>query len=245
MEENIFDSWLINSFIAHRGIHNNKNVPENSLTAFKLAIEKGYPIELDIRMLNDGTIIVFHDELMSRMTNANKYIQNLTKADLDKFRLLNTQEKIPTFEEVLNLVNGQVPLLIEIKKENTKTGDFERKILKMLSEYNGEYAIQTFNPYVLEWFKNNAPHIKRGILASYFKGEKMSCIRKFALKRLYMIKKYEPDFISYDCRNLPNRFVNRHKNLPLLAWTVKSQEQYEKVIKYCDNIIFQDFEPKI
>ena len=239
----IFKTWLVERCIAHRGLHN-EVYPENSLGAFENAITNGYPIELDVHLTCDGTIVVFHDDTLSRMTQKDGYVKNLTKDALTNYHLANTEYTIPTIEEVLNLVKGQVPILIEIKN-TSKVGELESKLLKILNEYNGEFAIQSFNPFVVEWFKNNAPNVLRGQLAGFFKGEKMSFIRKFALKRMLLNKKAKPDFISYDARNVPNRFVRKYKRLPLLVWCVRSQEEYMKVVKYCDNIIFENFEPKI
>ncbi len=239
----IFKTWLVERCIAHRGLHNN-TYPENSLGAFENAINNGYPIELDVHLTCDGTIVVFHDDTLSRMTQKDGYVKNLTKDILSNYRLANTDYTIPTIEEVLNLVKGQVPILIEIKN-TSKVGELENKLLKILNEYKGDFAVQSFNPFVVEWFKNNAPNILRGQLAGFFKGEKMSFVRKFALKRMLLNKKAKPDFISYDARNIPNRFVRKYNRLPLLVWCVRSQEEYMKVVKYCDNIIFENFEPKI
>ena len=241
--DNIFDSWLVNNYIAHRGLHDEES-PENSLSAFQKAIDKKYPIELDVRLLADNTVVVFHDEKISRMTSGDKYINNMTKEELKDYFLSNSKENIPTFKQVLDLVNGQVPLLIEIKNDGNP-GELEKQTLKLLKEYNGEFAIQSFNPYVVEWFKDNAPEITRGILSSYFKGEKLACYKKFALKRMLLNKKCEPQFISYDYRNVPNRYLKKYEKLPLLVWVVSSQQAYEKVVKYCDNIIFEHFIPKI
>ena len=239
----IFKTWLVERCIAHRGFHN-ETYPENSLGAFENAIKNGHPIELDVHMICDGTIVVFHDDTLSRMTQKDGYIKNLTKDLLKNYNLANTQYTIPTLEEALELVNGQVPILIEIKN-TSKVGELESKLLKILNNYKGEFAIQSFNPFVVEWFKNNAPNILRGQLAGFFKGEKMSFVRKFALKRMLLNKKAKPDFISYDARNVPNRFVRKYNRLPLLVWCVRSQEEYMKVVKHCDNIIFENFEPKI
>ena len=240
---NIFDSWLINKYIAHRGFHND-TIPENSLKAFENAIENGYAIELDVQQLKDETIVVFHDETLSRMTGKDGYLSNLTLSEVKEINLLKSEEKIPTFEEVLKFVNGRTPLLIEIKNSG-KVGKFEKNILTLLENYKGEFAIQSFNPYVLKWFKENAPDVLRGQLSCYFKKDKLSFYKKFLLKRLALNKMSDPDFISYDASKLPNMWVRRYAALPLLGWTVRSQKDYLKVIKYCDNIIFEGFEPKI
>ena len=240
----IFNSWIVKDYIAHRGFHDKLN-PENSLGAFYLAIEKGYAIELDVQQIADGNIVVFHDYSLARMTGKDGYTKNLTTLDLEDYKLLNTDFCIPTLKQVMELVDGQVPLLIEIKNEG-KVGDIEKATYEILKNYKGEFAIQSFNPYSLEWFKNNAPNILRGQLSSYFKSGKFNFFKKIALKHMIFNKKIScPDFISYDVTNLPNRIVNKYKKLPLLAWCVKSQSQYMKVVKYCDNIIFENFEPKI
>ena len=242
----IFKSWLVDKYIAHRGFHNLTDSPENSLKSFQNAIDYGYAIELDVHLISDGTIVVFHDNNLKRMANADGYVENLKKEDLEKINLLHTNEHIPTLEQVLNLVNGRTPILIEIKNTG-KVGELEQKLLTTLRKYKGEFAIQSFNPYSLEYFKRYAPHILRGQLSSFFKNNKeLSFFKKIFLKRMSFNKKIsKPHFISYQAENLPNRFVNKFSNLPVLAWTVRSQQQYEKIIKYCDNIIFESFEPKI
>ncbi len=240
---NIFDSWLCTTPIAHRGCHNSE-IPENSMKAFEKAIENNYAIELDVRALSDGSIVVFHDETLGRMTGRDGFINNFTYDDIKDLTLAKSEEHIPLFEDVLKKVNGKTPLLIEIKNSG-KVG-FEKNVWKLLSKYKGEYAIQSFNPYTLEWFKNNAPHVKRGQLASFFKGNKeISFSKRFTLKRMLFNKKVsEPHFISYQVENIPNKYVKKYSELPLLAWVVKNQDTYDRVKKYCDNIIFEGFIPE-
>lgn len=240
----LFKTWLVEDYIAHRGLHDDK-APENSAAAFQNAIKEGYPIETDVHQISDGTPIIFHDSSLQRMTGQDGYVKNLKKEDLKDLRLKGTDQKILTFDEFLKLVDGQVPILIEIKNNN-KVGELESALYSKLKNYKGEYAIQAFNPFVLEWFKNNAPEVIRGQLSGYFKGEELSFIKKLFLKRMVLNKKVsQPHFISYEASTLPNRFVRKYKTLPLLAWTVRSQEEYMKVIKFCDNIIFEGFEPKL
>ena len=240
----IFNSWLVQTPIAHRGLHD-KEHPENSLSAFQRAIDGGYPIELDVQMISDGTLVVFHDESLSRLTDNDGYIKFLNKSDLDILTLKDSKEKIPTFEEVLKFVDGRTPLLIEIKNPS-KVGELEKKVIEALKDYKGQYAVQSFNPYVLEYFYKHAPNILRGQLAGFMKHEKLAFFKKYALKRMLLNKKIShPDFISYEAKRVPNRFVRKYKKIPLLVWTVTSQSEYLKVVKYCDNVIFEGFEPKI
>lgn len=240
----LFKSWLVECPIAHRGLHD-KTAPENSLPAFQKAIDAGYPIEIDVQLISDGTVVVFHDESLSRLTGNDGYLKFLTKADLEILRLEGTKEKIPTFEETLKFVNGKVPILIEVKNKN-KVGELEKRVIEILKDYKGEYAVQSFNPYVLNYFYEHAPHIPRGQLSGYMHGERLPFFQKFALKRMLLNSKTShPDFISYESKCVPNRFVRKYKKIPLLVWTVRNQAEYLRVVKYCDNVIFEDFEPKI
>ncbi|MGN1223041.1 MAG: glycerophosphodiester phosphodiesterase family protein [Christensenellales bacterium] len=235
-------NFLIDKYIAHRGFHNEEN-PENTLGAFKRAIDHGYGIELDLQLLKDGTVVVIHDNKLSRLCGVDKYLSNSTYEQIKDLHILNSNYTIPTFQEVLNFVNGQVPLLIEIKN-TLKVGELESKTYDILKNYDGDYAIQSFNPYTLEWFKINAPNVLRGQLSSYFKNEKLNFVKKILLKKLKLNKISSPNFISYHAEDLPNKYCKK-TNLPILAWTIRSQEEYLKIIKYVDNIIFENFEPKI
>lgn len=241
----IFKSWLVETPIAHRGFFDNKLIPENSLPAFKNAIDNGYAIELDVHLLSDETVAVFHDDSLSRMTDNDGYIKFLKKSDLEFLTLKGSKEKIPTLEQVLELVNGKAPILIEIKNAG-KVGKLESAVIEILKNYKGEYAIEAFNPFVLEYFYKHAPHIKRGQLSGYFKEEKLGFVQKVFLKRMLLNKRVShPDFIAYDGKFLPNRYVKKYKHLPLIAWNISSQAEYMNVVKYCDNVIFEGFEPKI
>ena len=238
---NIFESWIVKQPIAHRGLHN-EEFPELSLGSFKNAIDNGYAIEIDVRPLADGTIVVFHDDKLGRMTGADGYISQMKYEDIKDLHLAKTNERIPTLEETLKYVDGRTPLLIEIKNMN-KVG-FEKNVWKLLSKYKGEYAVQSFNPYSLEWFKLNAPFVKRGQLASFFKNEDLNPIKKYALKRMLLNKKIsEPHFIGYKTEDMPNRFVKKFSDLPVLAWVVRDDEEYDRIKNHVDNIIFENITP--
>lgn len=242
----IKNSWLFKSPITHRGLHTFE-FPENSLIAFKNSIKNCYTIELDVRIIDDGTLIVFHDEKLIRVTKQDGYVTKLKKSDLENIFLIsgdgkNTDQHIPTFREVLDFVAGRVPLLIEIKNQG-KVGHLESKVIEELRNYNGEFAIQSFNPYTLEYFKNNAPHIIRGQLSCFFdKNELKGAIKRSALKKLKLNKIAKPDFISYRFTDLPNKYVEK-TGLPVLAWTIQNNADMEKIIPFCDNIIFENFIP--
>ena len=238
----ILDSWLFSKPIAHRGLHTD-DLPENSIGAFENAVEKGFPIELDIQCINDGSVVVFHDRKLSRMTGTDGYVSTLESGVLDGLHLCGTEFTIPTFEKVLETVNGKVPILIEIKNED-KIGRLEKRAEEMLRSYGGDYAVQSFNPYSVGYFKQNAPHVMRGQLSTFFtKTELASFFKRYALTRMKLNNISKPDFISYNAEFLPNKYVARTL-LPTLAWTVRCQSQADKISEFCNNIIFEKFIPE-
>ena len=129
----LFKTWLVETPIAHRGLHD-KNTPENSLSAFAKAVEKGYAIELDVQLLADGTIVVFHDDSLARMTGNDGYIKYLNKDDLKALKLKGSKETIPTFEEALKVIDGRVPVLIEIKNQY-KVGKLEQETFRHIQTF--------------------------------------------------------------------------------------------------------------
>lgn len=237
--------WLKSKPIAHRGLHSNDNiVPENSLKAFERAVEEKYPIELDVYLLTDNKIAVFHDDSLMRMCGYDVLIQNLTSKQLNEYQLLNSSEKIPLLDEVFALVQGQVPILIEIKDQKRKK-EVQQILFEAINLYQGEIAIQSFNPFLLKWFVRHAPSIPRGQLSSDFKNEKMNLIVKKLLKHFLLNFISRPHFIAYDIQDMPNNTVQklRNRGLPVLCWTIKKASDYAQVLPFCDNIIFEGFKP--
>ena len=241
---NIYDSWLVQQPIAHRGLFTDK-IPENSLSAFKNAIKSKLPIELDVTVLTDGTVVVFHDEKLARLTGKDGFISNCSYADIAKLTLSGTKEKIPTFKEALEVIDGKVPILIEIKNFG-KVGAIEKAVWKALQGYRGEYAIQSFNPYTLEWFKKNAPKIKRGQLSCFFKNKEITGVKRFSLKRMLLNKKIsEPNFINSAAEDMPNKYVKKYYGkIPVLAYTIESEADESRLENYVDNIVFDKYTPK-
>lgn len=236
-------NFLKENLIAHRGYHNkDAGIPENSKVAFKRAVENNYIIELDVHILKDNKIIVFHDDNTSRMTGINKNLRDCTYEEIKKLKLNNTNYTIPLFEEVLKEVDGKVPIIIELKTDN-KVGKLESELVKILKTYNGKFVVKSFNPLSVYWFKKHAPNIIRGQLASNFPNDKMSSLRRFILKNLYLNFINKPDFVSYDIGALPNKRVEKYRKKHIvLGWTVRNKKDYEKGKKYCDNLICENFD---
>ena len=218
--------FLLQKPIAHRGLHNvAKNIPENSFAAFKAAIIKGYPIELDLHLLKDGNIAVFHDDNLSHLTGLDKNIKDCALVDLPK---LKDHSKIPTLQQVLDLVAGKVPILIEFKTDAPKYA-LERAALPILQNYQGAFAIQSFSPHSLHFFKKNAPTIPRGQLIS----SKLpsTIIERYTAKHLDNFYT-RPDFIAVDAKKLP-----LDTDLPILAWTIRDQQSAKSAQACASNLI--------
>lgn len=231
--------FLLNNLIAHRGWYDGQ-IPENSMPAFAKAVANGYLIELDVCLTKDQKVVVFHDENLQRMCNINKLVEECNYAELLKYNLLNSNYKIPLLSEVLTLVNQKVGLLIEIKSLKFN-GVLEKETAKLLDKYQGDFAIQSFNILTLKWFKKHRNNYLRGLLASDFKNKKINKLKKQFGKSLIADIILKTDFISYDLRALPNSFVkNKRKTKPILAWTIRNGNDYEKAQKYADNFICEN-----
>jgi len=249
IKKDVYNSWLTKIPIAHRGLHN-ELYPENSLGAFKNAIDHGFAIETDVHITTDSVIVIFHDDKLKRMTGKEGNIDEKSYDEIKDLKLLGgVNEKIPTLKELLELVDGKVPLLIEIKDHNHKEiGKLEKPLTDMLRSYKGEYAIQSFNPYIVKWFKNNAPEIVRGQLASYFTSEFGKTFRgmmqRFVLRNCMLNGICGAEFTSYDTSFIGRRRVRSiRKKMPVLMWTVRSQNHLDKCKGLFDNVIFEGFIP--
>ncbi|MDR3305745.1 MAG: glycerophosphodiester phosphodiesterase [Clostridiales Family XIII bacterium] len=236
--------WLTETAVAHRGYHNNDSVFENSLPAFAAAVRAGFAIELDVQLTGDGELVVFHDFNLNRLTGLDRLVRKTSMDQIRALHLGDTQDRIPTLEEALDLVSGRVPLLIETKNGNTEYL-LEDQLCGTLREYGGLFAIQSFNPLSLARIRKNRPDIPRGQLASRFtgaEGEGIAAWKRVCLRHFWLNVFSRPDFISYAIHDLPSRRVAsfRAKGLPILGWTVRSGEDRETAARYCDNIIFEE-----
>lgn len=241
-------SFLKNYLFAHRGLHDNfNNVPENSLLAFEKAMNNNYGIELDIRITKDNKIVCFHDDNLKRLTNVNDLIINYNYEVISSLNLLNSNEKIPLFSDVLKLVNGKVPLLIEIKAHKNYQNTLE-KFVNMMDLYEGQFAVFSFDPKIVYWFKKNKPNYIRGQITSYFNNNnKMPKIFKYLMKTMFFNKFTKPDFISYNLNYLPNKYANKalKKGLVVISYTARNQDDFDKVLNLYDNVVFENFNPII
>lgn len=234
--------FLSRSLIAHRGYHNNKKgIPENSVLAFKKAIDNNYLIELDVRLTKDKKLVVFHDDNLKRVCGVNKRVKDLTYRELLKYNLFDTTLKVPLFSDVIKLVNGRVPILIETKYHN-RYGVLEKILINELSNYKGLYAIQSFYPMSLLWLKRNTKDIPIGLLSSNFKND-LNRLKSIIGKTLILDLFFKTDFISYDVKGLPNNYLSYKRNKKkIVIWTIKNKKDYDLARQYTDSLICENFD---
>lgn len=239
-----FTKWLY----AHRGLHDNRtDAPENSLRAFQKAVEAGFGIEMDIQMTKDHVPVVFHDFTLKRICNADGKIADYTFEELQQFHLCDSDQKIPKFEDVLKLVDGKVPLIVELKIEALDTsicpaGD------KLLSAYKGMYCIESFNPLGVFWYRRHRKEIVRGQLSDAFLKEgEYRGVLYFLLQNLVFNFLTKPDFIAYHHKYpeiLSRRICRGLYHNTAAAWTIKSQKELDAARKNFDIFIFDSFMPE-
>ncbi len=223
-------------YIAHRGLHGGE-IKENTIEAFEKAVELGYGIELDIQLSSDKVAVINHDYTLKRVFGVDKKVSSLTAREL---RMIG----VPTFAEVLEIIGGKVPLVAEIKGENTDLEVCE-KSAELLDNYDGIYCVESFNPMHLRWFKKNRPNVIRGQLSTAFgvRDEKKGLIYQL-LRHLFLNFLSRPHFIAYEFKytNLSVRLcalLGAH----IVAWTPESADEVNKAKKYYKTFIFEGFEP--
>jgi len=235
--------WILSKPIAHRGLHCDK-IPENSLAAFQAAIDAGYPIEIDVQLTKDKVPVVYHDDTLNRLTGLQKRVTKAMCHVVSALKIADTDQDVPTFKEVLDLIAGKVPLLIEIKRNKGSRG-IERIVLDALKDYKGKFAIQSFNPMALRKVRKIDPSIYCGLLSSKLTEMKMLRIKRAAVRNARLFFLAKPDFVSFEINSFPNDRVKRFREelqLPIIGWTVKTKEDIERALEYCDGIIFENIE---
>lgn len=223
---------------------------ENSVLAFELALEAGFGIELDIQATADHEPIVFHDVMLERMTGLSGPVAGRFASDLVRTRLEGGGgARIPHLAEVLDLVDGRVPLYIEIKSWRRGPGPVDARIAELLAAYDGPVAVQSFDPLILVWFAEFAPTIRRGQIATQStrsSGGKLPWAERWSRAMLNYNAASRPDYIAYDVRGLPNPATRqaRREGLPVLAWTVRDARAAGRARRHADNFLFEGFDPR-
>ena len=219
------------------------------MAAFRKAVEREFPTEIDVHLIADGTLVIFHDDYLKRMTGAEGAIYGRTLPELRRLRLAGTDETIPTFDEVLDLFeDAGLPLLIELKVDKGNYRELSEAVIRRLDSYKGEYAIQSFDPRVLMVFRRLRPEVARGQLAkNYFVNRKgISIAAADALSNMRFNAWAKPDFISYKYKDRNNKALRREvdrKGKTEAAWVIRTEAAYRKAISEGCIPIFEGFDP--
>jgi glycerophosphoryl diester phosphodiesterase len=232
---------------AHRGLFNNhEGIPENSMAAFRRAVEHGYGIETDIHLSADGVCVLHHDDTLSRICGVDGLLREKTADELTKLPLLGTSETVPLFSEFLKLVDGRVPLVLELKSEAGNREALVDAVLRELENYTGPYCIESFDPRILAVLRRRAPHIVRGQLAGKLGRGVVSPLTEFLLRNLMLNVIVRPDFIAYRYNDRKNPIFRLNTSLlgaTRVYWTIRTPEDFATAQADGGIPIFEGFEP--
>ncbi|MCF6199061.1 MAG: glycerophosphodiester phosphodiesterase [Hyphomicrobiaceae bacterium] len=247
-------SWMSQPF-AHRGLHDPaKGIVENTRSAVQAAIDHGFGFETDLRLASCGEVMVFHDARLDRLIEATGNFDQYNKEQLQALTFKGTSDKMMSLPEMLALVEGKVPLLLESKSDwqmsQSETERFVRNIARPLQTYSGHFAVMSFDPAIVAAFRKLAPEIPRGLISERYNDGKywhfLSLRQRLSQRFLLSFSRTHPDFIAYNIKALPAiaPLIARHLfKCPLLTWTVRTPAQQKRAQRYCDAMIFEGFVP--
>lgn len=242
--------WLTQVAIAHRGLHDIKNgVEENSLPSFEAAIRHACAIEVDVQLSSDGEAMVFHDHTLDRLTNETGSIHDFTAAELNKTAYKNGTGTIPTLVQVLEFVAGRAGLVIEVKSRWSGNTELVRRTAQCLERYSGDAAVMSFDPVQVAWLAHEAPDIIRGMVADGATQDDYPWLPlsiRLSLREFRHADVTEPDFLSLDKHWLPCPVsrMYRKKRVPMICWTIRSEQEASDALRWCDQITFEGYLPK-
>ena len=233
-------AWLTERPVAHRGYHDmNKEVWENTLSAFNRAIEAGFAIECDLHYASDGVPVVFHDDDLQRVCNLPGEVRERTSAELGLLSIGGTKDKIPTLKQLLQLCGGKVPLVLELKGREGDDEGFAESVLEVLEGYKGHVALMSFDHWLLKDLKALEAPYPVGLTAEGNKPE--TFFQHDEAMHLGL------DFISYFYGHLPNPFVTaqRQRGIPVITWTVRDEAARKHTFANADQMTFEGFDPRL
>lgn len=232
-------SWLKDRPIAHRGLHDgNKRIWENTRSAFQRAIDGNHPIECDVHLTMDGQVVVFHDSDLKRLTGNNGKVHE-TKLDAMKAMPIGgTADNPLSLQELLSMVNGRVPLIIELKGDEGHDDGLVAATGRALNGYAGKAAVMSFDHHLIRQFKHHCHDVPCGLTAEG--------LREKDMEAHFSMLAHEINFVSYNVHHLPNpfiSFVRAELNMPVITWTVRSPDEFEKTYAHADQPTFEGIDP--
>ena len=242
-----FQGWRY----AHRGYHDKPRIPENSLPAFRRAVQCGFGAELDVHLMKDGHLAVIHDASLKRTAGADVLVEDLTAEELKQYRLEGTEHHIPLLEEVLPIFAGKAPLIVELKAERGNAAALAEAACALLDKYHVTYCMESFDPRCLMWLWENRPDVVRGQLSENFArhgdGENLPGVVRWVLSNLLLNCRTRPDFIAYrfeDRKCLSLRLCRSIYHAREFSWTIRSKEDMETAEQNGALVIFEQFNPR-
>lgn len=234
-------SWLTARPIAHRGYHDlNRSIWENTMSAFGRAVERGYAIECDVHLSSDGVPIVFHDHALQRLAGQDGYVWQRSAAELAALRIGGTGDHAPSLRELLDLVSGRVPLVIELKGTPGRDDGLVERVCDLLHAYEGQAAIMSFDHWLVRQFPAHAGAIPTGLTAMGTQNQD--------IEAHFTMLAHGISFVSYHVMDLPNRFVDfvrQRLNMPVITWTVRDDAAVKMTFAQADQMTFEGFEPVV
>lgn len=231
--------WLTARPIAHRGLHDsNKKVWENTLPAFSAAIAGNYAIECDVHLTKDGQAIVFHDDVLDRLAGREGRICDLTLAEAQQLTISTTQDHAPSLRQMLDLIAGRVPVVIELKGIEGQDEGLVAAVAKELKDYQGKVAIMSFDHHLVRLFRSDAPGVVAGLTAEG--------TRPVDMEAHFAMLAHDMDFVSYNFHHLPNPFISFFREVlkrPVITWTVRNQQEKAVSDLHAEQITFEAFIP--
>jgi glycerophosphoryl diester phosphodiesterase len=243
-------AWLTARPIAHRGYHDAAaGRIENTLPAAEAAIAKNFAVECDLQLTADGAAVVFHDDTLDRLMRATGAVDRKTLGEIRAARFRDSDATVPTLDELLDLVDGRVPLVIEFKSKRTGDRRLETAVAPMLAGYDGPVAVMSFDPASVAALRRLVPDLPRGLTADRYAAEdwpELTPAVRFRSRYLLDAPMAMPHFIAYDVKALPASIplaLRHFFGLPLLTWTVRTAEDRATAREWADQIIFEGFDP--
>lgn len=249
-------SWLTARPIAHRGLHDaSKGVIENSISAARAAIAAGFGVECDVQLTADGELVVFHDDMLERLTAGSGAVATHKSSELRRLRLRGGADAIPSFSEFLAAIGGRTPIVVEIKSAFDGDTAAAQRTAQALARYDGPVAIESFDPDQIAFLRARAAalgiaHRPLGIVgeAQYSEADwpQLTAAQREELTQFLHYKRTLPDFLSWNMRDLPNAIpllLRDALGIPVTAWTVRTPEMAARAREWTDQIVFEGFAP--
>lgn len=243
--------WLTATPIAHRGLHDRASgVIENTISAARAAIEKGFAIECDVQLSSDGEVFVFHDDALERLTNASGDFKIFSKTEIGSLSLKGTSDHIPTLSEFLDVIAGRVPLICEIKSRFDGSIAAVQRVAEVIASYEGPIALKSFDPIMVEATAHHAPDRPRGFIGESVYDDPewdfLTAKQKKEFATLHSLDEMKLDFLSWYIKDLDRptpQLARGSLGLPIMSWTVRTADQRMKAQCYADQIVFEGFLP--